>query len=112
MYFGKDLMKKFFYEPYNNEKTVTSLKEVQNIAKELGCSMVQLALAWVIYNQDVATALTGARSVEQLTESIQALEVYKKWTPELDQKINKIMGTTPAAKMDYKTFTPGKPRRP
>jgi hypothetical protein len=110
-YFGKDIIKKHFYDPYNNEKTIKNLKELQTIAKELGCTLGQLALAWVIYNKDVNTAITGARSVEQITESLQALEIYKKWTPELDLRINTLMGTTPTPKMDYKTFTPGKPRR-
>ncbi len=81
MYFSKDLMRKFFYEPYNNEKTVKSLKELQGLAKDLGASLTQLALAWVIHNKDVSTAITGARNTAQLDESIQALELYKKITP-------------------------------
>ena len=28
-----DLMKKFFYEPYNNPKTIGALKEIQQISK-------------------------------------------------------------------------------
>jgi aryl-alcohol dehydrogenase-like predicted oxidoreductase len=71
-----------------------------------------MALAWVMYNKNVSTAITGAKSLEQLTESLKALEVYRKWTPELDQRVNKILGTTPEPKTDYTVFTPGKPRRP
>lgn len=105
-------MKKFFYDPYNNEKTVKSLKEIQSIAKELGYTLGQLALAWVMYNKDVSTAITGARSVDQLNESVKAVELLKKWTPELDRRINAIAGTGPTPKLNYRTFTPGNPRRP
>ena len=43
-------------------------------------------LAWVIYNKEVSTAITGARSLEQLNDSIGALDIFKKglqnWTSE------------------------------
>ena len=32
-YLTVDLMKKFFYEPHNNPKTIAALKEVQQITK-------------------------------------------------------------------------------
>jgi aryl-alcohol dehydrogenase-like predicted oxidoreductase len=69
-------------------------------------------LAWIIYNKEVSTAITGARSLEQLNDSIGALDIFKKWTPELDQRVNKLLDNTPKPKMDYKTFTPRTPRRP
>jgi aryl-alcohol dehydrogenase-like predicted oxidoreductase len=78
----------------------------------MGYSLGQLALAWVIYNKNVSTAIMGARSIEQLEDSLKSLELYKKWTPELDQKVNKILNTTPDPKYNYATFTPGLPRRP
>jgi aryl-alcohol dehydrogenase-like predicted oxidoreductase len=105
-------MKKYFYDPYNNEKTIKSLKELQVLSKDLGYTLGQLALAWVMWNKDVSTAITGARNLEQLNESVQALELYRKWTPELDQRINKILDTTPTAKRDFTRFVPGNPRRP
>jgi len=111
-YFSTDQLKKIFYEPYNNEKTVNSLKELQALGKEMGSTLGQMALAWVMYNKDISTAITGARSLEQLNESLQALELYRKWTPELDQRVNKILGTTPTPKTDFKVNTPGKSRRP
>jgi aryl-alcohol dehydrogenase-like predicted oxidoreductase len=77
----------------------------------MGCTLGQLALAWVMWNKNVSTAITGARNLEQLTESLQAVELYRKWTPELDQRISKILDTTPTPKTDFTVFAPGKPRR-
>jgi len=42
------------------------LKKFKELAEELNCSMAQLALAWVILNPDVSTAITGATKPEQL----------------------------------------------
>ena len=55
-----DVMKKFFYEPYNNPKTIGALKEIQQITKELGSNLTQTALAWVLINKNVSTAIIGA----------------------------------------------------
>lgn len=64
-----------------------------------------------MYNKNISTAITGARSVEQLEESLKGFELYKKWTPELDGKVNKIIGTTPEPKYNWASFSPGAPRR-
>ena len=50
----------------------------------MGCSMAQLAMAWVINNPDVSTALPGASTVEQLLDTFKALEVRKKFNKELE----------------------------
>ena len=43
------------------------------MAKELGGSMAQLAMAWVISNPDVSVALTGASRTEQLKDTVKCL---------------------------------------
>jgi aryl-alcohol dehydrogenase-like predicted oxidoreductase len=43
----------------------------------------------------VSTAITGARNVSQLEDSIKALELYKKLTPEIEEKIEKILQNRP-----------------
>lgn len=88
----------FKYELYlvkRKEQTQQSLKEFKVLADEMGCSMAQLAMAWVINNPDVSTAITGATRVEQLKDTVKALNVKKKFTKELEEKIEKIFGTTP-----------------
>ena len=57
------------YDQYftdKKEKTIQSLNKFGELAKELGCSMAQLALAWVINNPDVTTAIAGASNPKQL----------------------------------------------
>jgi len=40
------------------------LNELAALAKELGCTMAQLALAWSIANKDVSVALLGFTKIE------------------------------------------------
>ena len=62
-----------YFSGEKKEKTVASLNKFSDLAKELDCSMAQLAMAWVISNPDVSTAITGASRVEQLKDTIKSL---------------------------------------
>lgn len=57
----------------NAEETLKKLKNFDDLAKEIGATSAQLALAWCMFNKDVSVALTGASSPEQLIDSLKAL---------------------------------------
>ena len=105
-------MKFHYYDPHNTEKNNQALRELLTVSKDLGCNLAQLALAWVLYNPNVSTAITGASKPEQIDDAVGSLEILKKWTPEIDRKINKILDTTPTPKFDWNNFKAGNPRRP
>ena len=44
-------------------------------------------MAWCISNPDVSTAITGATRVEQLADTVKALEVLPKLTPQVQKRI-------------------------
>ena len=48
---------------------------VVDVARELGVTAAQVALAWTLENPAVASSLIGARTVEQLQENISALDL-------------------------------------
>ena len=73
--------------------------------------MAQLALAWVIKNPDVSTAITGASSPKQLEQTIKAVEYQKLITVEIQKRIEDIFGTAPSGRMNMKTFEIEKARR-
>jgi L-glyceraldehyde 3-phosphate reductase len=52
---------------------LAKLKKLEAIAKRRGQSLAQLALAWVIRDPRVTSALIGARTVAQLDNSLDAL---------------------------------------
>jgi voltage-dependent potassium channel beta subunit len=62
------------------------------VAKELGCSLPQLAIAWCAANPHVSTVITGASRVAQVKENMGAMAVVAKLTPEVMARIDAIAG--------------------
>jgi aryl-alcohol dehydrogenase-like predicted oxidoreductase len=62
------------------------------IAKELGCTLPQLGIAWCLKNPFVSTVITGASRVEQVLENMKAVEVAPKLTQEIMDRIDVIFG--------------------
>jgi len=46
-------------DPKIKDQRLKQLNELGALAKELGISQAQLALAWAIFNKDVSTAIIG-----------------------------------------------------
>jgi voltage-dependent potassium channel beta subunit len=74
---------------------LTKVKHLTELAKELNVPVSTLSIAWTIKNPNVTTAILGATKKEQLTENLKALEVSATLTPEVMQRIEDIMLTTP-----------------
>jgi voltage-dependent potassium channel beta subunit len=67
--------------------------KLEVVAKDLGCTLAQLALAWCVRNPRVSTVITGATRVEQVAENMKALEVVAKLTPEVMARLDGIAGS-------------------
>ncbi|KAI0156907.1 putative voltage-gated K channel beta subunit [Xylariaceae sp. FL1272] len=76
---------------------VKQVNELQPIADELGIKMSTLALAWVLKNPNVSSAITGASSKEQVYENVRAVEAVEKLTDEVMERIDNILGNKPPA---------------
>ena len=61
--------------------------ELDRVAKELGCTLAQLALAWCAKNPHVSTVITGASRPAQVKENMKAIEVLPKLTAQVMQRI-------------------------
>jgi L-glyceraldehyde 3-phosphate reductase len=57
-----------------NEQNLAHVRALNDIAKERGQSLAQLALAWVLRDPRVTSALIGASSVAQLDDNLDALK--------------------------------------
>lgn len=66
--------------------------QLGGIAKELGCTTAQLAIAWCVKNPHVSTVITGATKVSQLQDNMKALDVVAKLTPEVMTRIHAAVG--------------------
>jgi voltage-dependent potassium channel beta subunit len=67
--------------------------KLEAVAKDLGCTLAQLALAWCVRNPRVSSVITGATRVEQITENMLALGIVAKLTPEVMTRIDGITGS-------------------
>jgi voltage-dependent potassium channel beta subunit len=65
--------------------------ELEKLARDLGCSVAQLSIAWCVINPNVSSVITGASRVEQVTENMKALDVVPKLTPDVVERIEKLV---------------------
>src|ERR1700756_573636 len=54
-------------------ENIARVRSLSEIAKQRGQSLAQMAIAWVLRDRRVTSALIGARNVEQLDDSLNAL---------------------------------------
>jgi aryl-alcohol dehydrogenase-like predicted oxidoreductase len=67
---GQDTIKRFM-----TDDVLTRVQKLRPIADELDLTMAQLAVAWVLSNDNVAAALVGASRPEQVHENVKAAGV-------------------------------------
>ncbi len=54
------------------DDTLERVQQLRPVADELGLSMAQLAIAWVLANPAISSAIIGASRPEQVTENVKA----------------------------------------
>jgi voltage-dependent potassium channel beta subunit len=82
--------------PSNNQK----VKDLAPIAKDLRCTMAQMALAWCLKNQNVSTVITGATREEQVRENMAALDVVPQLSKDVMERIEATVGNRPTEDED------------
>lgn len=60
---------------YRSKFLLEAVAQLKPIAADLGLTMVQMALAWVLRRQEVASAIIGASRPEQVMDNIRAIGV-------------------------------------
>jgi voltage-dependent potassium channel beta subunit len=76
---GYEWLRDFIIAPANHAK----IRGVLDVAKELGCTPAQVAIAWCAKNPRVSTVITGASRVEQVHDNMGALDVIPLLTDEV-----------------------------
>ena len=78
---------------YLQDDKLTAIAKLEPIAAELGITMAQLAIAWVLANDNVATALVGASRPEQIASNAEAAGVAL--DADVLTRIDDILGDLP-----------------
>jgi aryl-alcohol dehydrogenase-like predicted oxidoreductase len=85
---GADTVKAFL-----RDEVLTAVQNLKPIADENGLTLAQLAIAWVLSNDNVAAALIGASRPEQVRDNVQASGV--KLSGETLASIDEVLGSLP-----------------
>eukprot|EP00040_Diaphanoeca_grandis_P032096 m.193514 g.193514 ORF g.193514 m.193514 type:complete len:441 (-) comp32505_c2_seq1:94-1416(-) len=83
------------------DELVKKLKAFSALAKELGASSAQLAMAWCIKNPRVSSAIFGASSMKQLEENLDALKLLPMMTRTVMDEIDAMFNNKPAGTTDF-----------
>jgi voltage-dependent potassium channel beta subunit len=78
------------------EERVSKLRLLEAVAADLGITVAQLAIAWLLRRKEVSSVITGATKVKQLEENIAAREAVDKLTNEVLERIEVILDNDPA----------------
>ena len=94
---GADMIKRFM-----NDDTLTKVQQLKPIADELDLSMAQLAVAWTLQNDNVATAIIGASKPEQVHDNAGAagVEIPAELLSKIDDVLGDIVESDPAKTLD------------
>jgi aryl-alcohol dehydrogenase-like predicted oxidoreductase len=75
------------------DDVLSAVQELKPIADDAGLSLAQLAVAWVLQNDNVSSAIVGASRPEQVLETAKAAGVTLE--PELLSRIDAVLGDLP-----------------
>ena len=71
-----------------DDKTYDVVEVVEAVAKEVGSTAARVSLAWLLAQPGVASPIIGARTIAQLDDNVQALEV--RLSPEQLKKLDAV----------------------
>ena len=72
------------------EENLEKVEQLMKIAEEVGVSLPQLALAWILHQPGITSALIGASKPEQVEENVKAVEIDL--SSEILDRIEEIIG--------------------
>lgn len=73
-----------------SDEILGAVQQLRPVADDLGLSLAQLAVAWVLQNDNVAAAIIGASRPEQVAENVRASGV--RIPTELMARIDEVLG--------------------
>ena len=79
-----------FVQRFLGDTVLERVQALRPVADDLGLSLAQLAVAWVLQNENVAAAIIGASRPEQVHENVKATGV--RIPPELLARIDEALG--------------------
>ena len=79
-----------FIQRFMTDDVLTRVQQLKPVADGVGLSLAQLAVAWVLQNPNVASAIIGASRPEQVVDNVQASGI--EIPAELLSRIDEVLG--------------------
>jgi len=76
------------WERANKESNFAVLEQIEGVANDVGISISELALSWILKNPAIAAPIVGASSAEQVEENCKIAEINL--NDETYQRLNKL----------------------
>ena len=95
----------------NREEVIKKINLLDELAKSIGITLSQLALAFVLTNKDVDVCIFGATKLEQLKQNLETLEVVSKFDKTVNEKVEAILNNAPVSGFNNITWAPIAQRR-
>ncbi|WP_117215591.1 aldo/keto reductase family protein [Allorhizocola rhizosphaerae] len=94
-----------FVAHWLSEETLTRVQQLRPLAEQAGLTMAQLAVAWVLQNPNVSSAIIGATRPEQVHDNVKAsgVKLEAGLLKKIDEIVDPITERDPA-----KTVSPAK----
>lgn len=88
-----------------SDDVLTKVQLLKPIAEDLGLSMAQLALAWVLQHDNVAGVIIGASRPSQVVENVKAsgVELDQQTMAKIDEALAGVIETDPAKTVSPET---------
>jgi voltage-dependent potassium channel beta subunit len=80
----------FVREAIDHPENTERVRRFVAIARDVGCTPAQLAVAWCASNENVSSVITGASRVEQVEENLAALDVLKLLDSDLLARLEEV----------------------
>ena len=90
------------FEDEETQQQIAQVRELTQVANNLGCSTAQLAIAWCLKNPNVSTVITGASKAAQVVENMKSLEFVDKLDHEVMEEIEGILKNKPSPMPDFR----------
>jgi len=90
-----DWLKERVIDSKEGQAAIRKADEVAGIARELGITPAQLAIAWCLKNPNVSTVILGASNAQQLEQNLASADKVDLLTGDVLERVETILGNRP-----------------
>lgn len=65
----------FDFPPLNKERAYAVIEAMRELARDIGCTVPQIAIAWLLHQKVVTSVIVGAKRIDQLSETLGSVNV-------------------------------------